>query len=169
MQTVSQIRGVCGAPDEWVLWDDCVFTSVFGCFVFVRDDWEGDVTSKAALYLPVIIIVDNLFVELVGRGLARALSPFFLQLTRRHHTAAFWSLLSHLKPFHKTDYAADESITFQLLLVQDAEMKLDENIIVGDILGFSFITGMEWVIQWWGFQSLNQLRALPGSGGCAAC
>lgn len=48
-----------------------------------------------------------------------------------------------MKPFHKTDYADDESITFQLLLVQDAKMKLDEHIIVGDVLHFSFINKME--------------------------
>lgn len=36
---------------------------------------------------------------------------------------------SHLKRFHKTDYSANESIRIQLLLVQDAKMKLDECII----------------------------------------
>lgn len=70
--------------------------------------------------------------------------PLFFQLERRRHIATpFWSSLSNLKQFHKTDYADDESITFQLLLVQDAKMKLDEHIIVGDVLHFSFITGME--------------------------
>lgn len=77
--------------------------------------------------------------------------------------------LSHLKQFHKTDYADDESITFQLLLVQDAEMKLGEHIIVGDVLHFSFITEMEWVTRCRSAQSLNQVSAVPGGCGCAAC
>lgn len=87
----------------------------------------------------VIIVVDNLFVWRLGR-VSQELLLLFLQLTLH---CRFWSLLSHLKQFHKTDYADDESITFQLLLVQDAKMKLDEHIIVGDVSHFSFITGME--------------------------
>lgn len=68
----------------------------------------------------------------------------FLPLARRRHSfRGVRSSLSHLKQFHKTDYADNESITFQLLLVQDAKMKLEERIIVGDVLHFSFITGME--------------------------
>lgn len=78
----------------------------------------------------------------VGKGLTGAPSVIPSVNTPPSH-CGFWSLLSHLKQFHKTDYADDESITFQLLLVQDAKMKLDEHIIVGDVSHFSFITGME--------------------------
>lgn len=70
-------------------------------------------------------------------------SAVILSVSAAPSRCGFWNSLSHLKQFHKTDYAADESITFQLLLVQDAKMKLDEHIIVGDVLHFSFITEME--------------------------
>lgn len=144
-----------------IVWLLCVYDLRWG---------GGGWTSKAAFYLLVIIVVDNL---IVGRLDGVSQERFFLSATPSANTppshCRVWSLLSHLKWFHKTDYADDESITFQLLLVQDAKMKLDENIIVGDILRFSFITGMEWVTQWWGLQSLNQLCAKPGCGGCAVC
>lgn len=112
---------------------------------------------------------DNCRYLFVRRGLKGALFYVIPSVHTPPSDYRFWDLLSHLKQIHKTDYADEESITFHFLLVQDAKMKLDENIIVGDMLGFSFITGMEWVMQWWGSQFLNQLRALPGSRGCAMC
>ena len=76
-----------GAVNNATCVSDCVFTSVFGCFA---GDRGGDVTSKAAFYLPVIIVVGNLFTRRLG-GVSQELfpPPLFLQLTRRHHTAAF--------------------------------------------------------------------------------
>lgn len=78
-----------------------------------------------------------------GRERRSGASAVILSVSAPPPRRGFWNSSSHLKQFHKTDYAADESITFQLLLVQDAKMKLEERIIVGDVLHFSFITEME--------------------------
>lgn len=43
MHNVSQIgggEGGGGVLDEWVFSDDCVFSSVFGCFVNVKEGSE---------------------------------------------------------------------------------------------------------------------------------
>lgn len=85
---------VCGVLDESLFSDDCVFTSVFGWLICASEGGGGrgvrggSVTSKAAFYLPVIIITDNLSILRLG-GVSQELFVLFLQLTRRHHTAAF--------------------------------------------------------------------------------
>lgn len=121
---------------EWILF---YFLYLPHCLAALCNTVGGCATCKSAFYFGVIIVI----IYLLGR-VSKEL--FFnvssLQLTA-HQITAFEGLLSHLKQIHKTDYANEKSITFQLLLVQDAKMKLDGNVIVGEILCFSFITGME--------------------------
>lgn len=141
-----------------------VYRRLFGPFGEVG----GGVASEAAFYSPAIIVVAHLFVwrlQMSHRSRLHVIPSASEAPPRR----GFRSSLSHLKQFHKSDYTDNESITFQLLLVQDAKMKLEDHVIVGDVLHFSFITGMERVTRCRGAPSLNQAAAVPGGCGCAAC
>lgn len=81
---------------------------------------------------------------------------------------------SRLKQFHKTDYSGNESIIIQLLLVQDAKMKLDKRVICRRYIRL-FIhhpNGMSHTVDG-DSNLLIKPAALSGggggSGGCAAC